>query len=53
MMQYVREFWLWLGQHQTAAIVVIVAVAVLIAWSMAINYDLVGALRQLGGLVGQ
>lgn len=34
MMQYVRELWLWLGEHQTAAIVVIVGVFLLVAWSM-------------------
>lgn len=40
-MQYVRELWLWLGEHQTAAIVVIVGVFVLVV------------LRQLGEMVGQ
>lgn len=53
MMQYIRELWLWLGEHQAAAITVMVLVAVLIALAMVTEYDLIGALRQLGETVGQ
>lgn len=52
-MQYMRELWLWLGEHQTAAIVVMVLVALLVGLAMVTEYDLIGALRQLGEMAGQ
>lgn len=52
-MNPIRELWCWLGDHQAAAITVMVLVAVLIALAMVIEYDMIGALRQLGELMGQ
>ena len=51
-MKWISELWYWLGEHQTAAIVVIVIVGILAALAIVTNYDLSGVgewvLRELG-----
>lgn len=53
MMIYIRELWLWFGQHPRLVALVLTLVALVVAVAIVWQYDLFGAMGRLRELVGQ